>query len=160
MYYQQQRTIVGIVEGAALMAAYCIYVLGKLNAGAAAPDDVKFFAVAMLTFIGIGVGVGIAVQIVFHILFSVSVAVRERSKDGKEIENAVNSAMVEDERDKLIDLKSTRITFIVMMVGFVAGLVLLALGYSTALMLNILFLSAWLGTIAEGVSKLVYYRLR
>ncbi|MFH1513014.1 MAG: hypothetical protein ABIG45_06640 [Bacillota bacterium] len=158
MYYQEKRTIVGIAEGIALLAAYCIYVTGKLNAGAATLDDLKFFAVAMLTFIGIGIVLAIVIQIVFHILFSVSIAVRERNNDEKQVETAINAAMVEDERDKIIDLKSTRIPFIVSMVGFIAGLVLVALEYPAAVMLNILFIAASLGSIGEGVAKLIYYK--
>ncbi len=160
MYYQQKRTIVSIVAGIALLTVYFIYVIGKLNAGEVNLDDVKFFSVTMLTFIGIGIALTIAVQVTFHILFSVGVAIQERGKDGKEIESAINAAMVEDERDKLIDLKSMRITFIVSMVGFIAGLILLALSYPVGLMLNILFGAAGLGSIGEGISKLIYYKVR
>jgi uncharacterized membrane protein len=159
MYYQQKRTIVSLAEGILLLAAYCIYVFGKVNAGAVAPDDLHFFAVTMLWFIGIGVVAGIVIQIVFHILLSVAVAVREREKDEKVIEARISAEMVEDERDKMIDLKSVRISFAVAMAGFIAGLVLLALNGSAALMLNILFGSIWLGIIAEGVAKLAYYRI-
>ena len=160
MHYQQQRTIVSILAAVALFTVYFIYVIGKLNAAAVSLDDVKFFSVTILTFIGIGIAATIAVQVTFHILFSVSVAIRERGKDGEQLEKAINAAMVEDERDKLIDLKSTRIPFIVSMVGFIAGLILLALEYPVGLMLNILFGAAGLGAIGEGVSKLIYYRLR
>lgn len=160
MYYQQKRTIVSIAAGAALLLAYFIYVIGKLNAGEVTLDDVKFFAVTMLTFIGIGIALSIAVQVTFHILFSVGVAIREREKDGKEIESAINAAMVEDERDKLIELKSARITAIVSMAGFIAGLVLLALSYPVGLMLNIFFGAAGLGAIGEEISKLIYYKVR
>lgn len=159
MYYQQKRTIVSLAEGILLLAAYCIYVLGKVNAGAVAPGDLHFFAVAMLWFIGIGVAAGIVIQIVFHILLSVAVAVREREKDEKTIEAMVSAEMVEDERDKMIDLKCMRISFAVAMAGFVAGLVLLALNGSAVVMLNILFGGIWLGTIAEGIAKLAYYKV-
>ena len=141
MYYQQKKTIVSILQAVVLLAVYIIYVVGKVNAGAAAPDDVKFFAVTMLIFIGIGIGVGIVVQVLFHVLFSVSVAVQERDKDGETIKTAVNAAMVEDERDKMIDLKSMQITFTITMIGFVAGLGMIALGHSVVLMLNMLYLA-------------------
>ena len=159
MYYQQQRTLVGIMGGLAVLVAYCIYVLGKVNAGVAGLDDLKFFAVTMLTFIGIGVVLAIVIQIVFHILFSVGVAVRERDKDDKQVESAINAAMVEDERDKIIDLKATRITFLISMIGFVAGLILLAMDYQPAVMLNLLFIAINLGSVAEGVAKLIYYKV-
>ena len=158
MSYQEKRTIVMIAQGIAILAAYCIYVAGKMQQGAAGLEDIKFFAVAMLVFLGISIAVTIAVQVIFHILLSVSIAVREREKEEKSIESAINAEMVEDERDKIIELKSARITMIVTMAGFVVGLIMLALDYQPAVMLNILFIAANLGAIGEGVGKLIYYR--
>ena len=158
MYYQEKRTITSIVVGIALLTAYCIYVIGKVNAGAAGPEDVKFFAVTMLVFIGAAIAVEIVVQIVFHILFSVSVVVRERDQDEEGIANAVNAAVVEDERDKIIDLKSLRISVICCGIGFITGLILLAYGQSVVWMLNVMFIACSLGSIGEGVAKLIYYR--
>ena len=158
MSYQEKRTIVMIAQGIAILAAYCIYVAGKMQQGAAGLEDIKFFAVAMLVFLGISVAVTIAVQVIFHILLSVSIAVREREKEEKVIESAINAEMVEDERDRIIELKSARITMIVTMAGFVVGLIMLALDYQPAVMLNILFIAANLGAISEGVGKLIYYR--
>ena len=158
MSYQEKRTIVMITQGIAILAAYCIYVAGKMQQGAAGVEDIKFFAVAMLVFLGISIAVTIAVQVIFHILLSVSIAVREREKEEKAIESAINAEMVEDERDRIIELKSARITMIVTMAGFVVGLIMLALDYQPAVMLNILFIAANLGAIGEGVGKLIYYR--
>ncbi len=160
MYYQQKRSIVGIFVAVALLSSYFLYILGKLSEGAVTLDDVKFFAVTMLVFIGIGIVLAIVVQVIFHILFSISIAVHERDKDNQTIEHAIDAAMVEDERDKLIDLKSSRITAIVSMMGFIAGLALLAFGHPVGLMLNVLFGAAGLGAIGEEISKLIYYRLR
>ena len=158
MDYQQKKSIVNIVQAAALLAVYGIYVFNKLNGGVVGWEDTHFFAVTMLKFIGIGVVITIIIQILFHIALSVSIAVKERNKESGEIESAINAAMVEDERDKLIDLKSTRISAIAFMMGFIAGLVLLALGHPVAMMLNLVFFAGGLGTIAEEVTKLVYYR--
>ena len=158
MSYQEKRTIVMIAQGIAILAAYCIYVAGKMQQGAAGLEDIKFFAVSMLVFLGISIAVTIAVQVIFHILLSVSIAVREREKEEKVIENAINAEMVEDERDKIIELKSARITMVVTMAGFVVGLIMLALDYQPAVMLNILFIAGSLGAIGEGVGKLIYYR--
>jgi uncharacterized membrane protein len=158
MSYQEKRTIVMIAQEIAILAAYCIYVTGKIRQGAAGLEDLRFFAVSMLIFLGIGIAVTIAVQVIFHVLLSVSIAVREREKEEKAIESAINAEMVEDERDKIIELKSTRIQMIVAMAGFVAGLVMLALDCQPAVMLNTLFIAAVLGAIGEGVAKLIYYR--
>jgi len=135
---------------------------GKVQAGMVAPDDMKYWATTILIFIGIGVVASIVIQIVFHILLSVTIAVRKQMQDGecddKEVEKTINQEMVEDEMDKLIGLKSMRISFIVAGIGFVAALVALVLNYSAAVMLNIIFISFSIGTIFEGVTQLYFYR--
>jgi len=118
----------------------------------------KFWGVTMLLFIGAGVAAAVVTQIVLRILFSIAVAVRERGADEKEIERAVEAADVEDEMDRLIELKSLRVGFCVCGAGFLAALAALALGCPAAVMLNILFLSFHVGALAQGAVSLRYYR--
>lgn len=158
MSYQEKRTILSIVMGVLLLAAYCIYTFGKVTSGAAALTDLKFFAVTMLVFIGIGIAAMIVIQIIFHILLSIAIAVKERERDEKVIEKTVEAAFVEDEMDKLIELKSGRVGFVCFSTGFIAGLVTLIIGWPTGIMLNILFLSMMVGTLAGGFTSLYYYR--
>jgi len=66
--------------------------------------------------------------------------------------------MVEDEMDKMIDLKSTRIGFIFAGMGFIAALVSLILDYSPVVMLNIMFFSFSMGSLLEGFAQLYFYR--
>ncbi len=162
MSYQEKRTIVGILSGIAILTAYCVYAFNRYASGAIAPGDLKFWATTMLTFIGIGIVVTIVIQIVFHILLSISIAVtksiRNESVDDKEIEKTINAEMVEDERDRLIDLKSNRVGFIFAGIGFVAALLALVFDYSPVVMLNILFISFSVGSIFEGFAQLYFYR--
>ena len=162
MSYQEKRTGASILAGMAVIAAYCIYAFGKYNSGVVAPNDLKFWAVTMLIFIGIGVVTTIILQILFHILFSVSVAVKKsmlnEQCDDKDIEKSIKLEVTEDERDKLVELKSMRIGFIVTGVGFIGALVALVLNYSAVVMLNILFLSFNIGSLFEGVGQIYYYR--
>ncbi len=162
MSYQESKTIVSLAGGAAVVAAYCIHVFGGNQAGVLDPNDLKFWAITILTFIGIGIAVGIAIQIVFHILMSIGIAVKTTIQNDhvadKEIDKSIEAEMVEDERDKLIELKAMRLGVIACGVGFVAGLGFLALGYSAAVMLNILFFSFSGGGLLEGIAQLVYYR--
>lgn len=74
------------------------------------------------------------------------------------LHNHIKFEMVEDERDRLIELKSNRVGFAVAGLGFVAALVSLVLDYSPAVMLNIIFLSSSFGSICEGFVQLFYYR--
>jgi hypothetical protein len=139
-----------------------MYAFGKFNAGAVAPGDLKFWASTMLIFIGIGIAATIIIQIIFHILLSVSIAVRKKIQDeecsDKEIEKTIELEIVEDERDKLIELKSMRIGFVVAGMGFVGALVSLVLNYSPVVMLNILYISFCVGSLLEGAGQLYYYR--
>ncbi len=162
MSYQERRTGVSILTGILLLAAYCNYAFGKYNSGAVSPDDLKFWASTMLIFIGIGVGASIIIQIIFHILYSISLAVKakiqDEHSDDRVIEKTIEAEFVEDERDKLIELKSMRVGFIIAGIGFVGGLVSLVLNYSPAVMLNIVFLSFSAGSLLEGIGQLYYYR--
>lgn len=162
MSYQEKRTIVSIISGAVILAAYCIYAFGQVQAGAIVPGDLKFWARTILIFIGAGIVATIIIQIVFHILLSIATAVtrkiQDQSIDDKEIEKSIQAEMVEDEMDKLIELKSTRISVIVAGVGFVMALFSLMFDYPPEVMLNIIFISFSLGTIFEGFAQLYYYR--
>ena len=162
MSYQEKRTIVSIVTGALVLAAYCIYAFGQYQSGTVVPGDLKFWARTILIFIGIGIAASIVIQIVFHILLSIATAVKRKildeNIDDKEIEKSIEAEMVEDEMDKLIDLKSTRISFIFAGIGFVAALLSLIFNYPPEVMLNIMFISFSIGSLFEGFTQLYFYR--
>lgn len=160
MSYQEKRTVVSVVSAVLLLAAYSIYSFGK--AGMANLDNLTFWAKTMLIFIGIGIVATIITQIVFHIALSVGMAIKQKLKDetcdDKEIEKSIEQEMVEDEMGKLIALKAGKIGYSFVGFGFVAGLIALTLGASPVVMLNILFFASILGTIAEGLVQIRYYR--
>ena len=162
MSYQEKRTIVSIISGMFILTEYFIYVYGKVQSGVIAADDLKFWALTMLIFIGIGVAATIIIQIVFHILLSVSIAVKEQLQNGKcddkELDKTIELEMVTDERDKLIELKSMRNGFIVTGIGFVTALVSLVFDYSPAVMINIMFVSFNAGSLLEGFTQLYFYK--
>jgi hypothetical protein len=162
MSFKEKRTLVSILTGILILAAYCIYAFGKVNAGLVAPDDMKFWAITILIFIGGGVVAAIIIQIVFHILLSIALAVKEQIATGKcddkEIEKSIELETVEDEMDKLIGLKAMRLGFAIAGIGFIAALFSLVFEYSPAVMLNIIFIVFSLGSITEGIAQLYYYR--
>ncbi len=162
MSYKEKKTIVSLVTGLLILATYCIYTLNKIQLGTAALDDLKFWATTILIFIGIGVVALIIILIVFHILLSVTIAVKEEIQNGeyddKKIAKTLELDMVEDEMDKLIGLKAMRISLAVVGIGFIAALVSLVLNYSPAVMLNILFFSFGIGSMIEGFTQLYFYR--
>jgi hypothetical protein len=162
MSYQEKRTVVSIVTGVLILAGYFSYALGKVQAGAVVPGDLKFWAGTILLFIGIGIVASIIIQIVFHILLSIAIAVQKTIENGdcgdQEIERSVGAEIIEDEMDKLIQLKSMRTGFFFAGFGFVLALIFLMLDYSPVVMLNIMFVSFSGGSILEGFTQLYYYK--
>lgn len=172
MSYQQKRTLVTILSGIAFLISYCIFISQHYQLAEYA-SDTKAWAIAMLSFIGIAVIVMIIIQIVFHILLSIGIAVKESVKnelgkvitveksDEKIIEKVIGrkikSEMIEDERDKMIELKSLKIGYYVSGTGIIGSILALALGYSPIIMLNILFLSCMIGGLVEGVVQYFSY---
>ena len=140
------------------MASYCVYALNRYYAGEVNLAEMKSWALMMLTFVGIGVALAIVMQIVFHIAMSVAVAVRQRNLSDVEIEKAVEATVVEDEMDRLIEMKAMKAGFAVAGAGFIGALVAVALDCPGGVMLNILFLSFGLASLIEGALSIYYYR--
>ncbi len=162
MSLQEKRSLFSVITGIILLMAYGIYVMGKLQSGSVDSEDIKFWANAMLLFIGIGIVVSIITQIIFHIVSAIMIAIKEKminqDTSDEEVEKIINTEMMSDEMDKLIELKSMRVGFIFSGIGFVCGLIALALNYSPVVMLNMVFASFSLGSILEGLQQFLYYR--
>lgn len=158
MSHQERRTIVSIIAGIVITTAYSISAYTQYQSDAISAVDTRAWAVMMMSYIGIGVVVTIITQIIYHILLAISVAITEREKDEKKINATIEASLVEDEMDKLIELKSLRVSFAIAGAGFFGGLIALILDYPASAMLNILFYSFSAGAIIEGFVKLYYYK--
>jgi hypothetical protein len=126
--------------------------------------DLKFWSTAMLVAIGGGIVLTIIIQIVFHIILAVAnevskeVSKKIKGEGGKNTYEDIEIPETEDEMDKLIALKAMRNAFVFVGFGFVISLISLRLEMQPAVMLNILFMTFFLGSIFEGFSQLYYYR--
>lgn len=165
MYYQEKKTIASIFSGILILAAYSIYGISKyLEIGESLLNDLKFWAKAMLIFIGGAIIVAIIIQIIFHIILAVTNEVtKEISKkancEGKKVTyEEIEISDVEDEMDKLIALKAMRNSFMVVSIGFLIALLSLYTKMPPAIMLNIIFISFNIGSLFEGFSQLYFYR--
>ncbi|WP_144032197.1 hypothetical protein [Amphibacillus jilinensis] len=162
MSYQEKKTIVSILTGLLILTYYCFYAYGKYQSGVVAINDLAFWARTMLLFIAISIVATIVIQIVFNILLSIAIAVQETARTGKsddkEIEKTIESEMVTDEMDRLIEMKSMRIGFFFAGIGFIIALGAVALDYSAAIMIQIIFISFHLGSLLEAFTQLYFYR--
>ena len=154
MTYNSKRTITSMVTGTILFVVYLIYAIQKHAQGV---SDVQSWALSMLIFVGIGVVAAIVIQFVFHLVFAIGVAVKEREQSDKEVEHIIAASVVEDERDKLINLRASHIGYILAGIGFIAALASLAFGASIILGLHILFAAFAVGSMIEGIVSVYLY---
>ena len=149
MTYNSKKNIASMIAGIFLIAAYVIYAMGSPPA----PEDIQAWAKLMLVFVGIGVASQIVIQVIFHIALAIGIAVKEKAQGhepDENVEKIMKSSMVEDERDKLINLKSSHIGYICAGSGFMIALFALAGGATFVIALHIIFGSCAAGTLIEG----------
>ncbi len=146
MSYQEKRSILGIFSTILIFSLYALYVYTRYTSGTIELEaNLKFWGMAVLVF----VPVSVLARIFIEILFSIAHAAVSTNEDDPSFS---------DERDKLIELKSDRISHIVSGVGFLCAMVSLVLGYSAVVMLNIIFLSFNIGEVCSGAAQFYFYR--
>ena len=154
MSFGSKRILINMGVGIVMLIAYLVYALG---AKAPLLDDIKAWALLMLIFIGIGIVVIIVFQVLFHILYSIGIAIKQRNKGDERIERIISATVTEDERDKRISLTSMRIGYSISGIGVLLSLVALALGFSTVIVIHILFGLIFVGNFAEGIASVFYH---
>ena len=157
MTFNSKKTITSLFVGGLLSIAYVIYALGK---SAPAPDDVKSWAIAMLAFVGAGIAITIVMMVLFHIAFAIGVAIKEKMQGhepDENVERIMNSSMIEDEREKLIERKSDRVEHAFAGFGFVGMLIALACGMSVVAALHIMLGATGGGMLVGGCVNIYYH---
>ena len=149
-----KRTVLSMGVGIAALIVYVIYALGEASPAA---DDLKSWALALLVYIGVCIVAVIIIEILFHIILAVGISVKEKESDAKKIDRIIKSSMIEDERDRLINLKSSHTGYACAGVGFVIGLIALALGVSAVAALHIMAGGFALGSVIEGCMSVYFY---
>ena len=122
------------------MYVYKNYVAGNLEI----LNDFQFWGKSFLYLIPIS----IVVNIVIHIVF----AIANRIVTQEDIPD------ITDERDKLIELKSIRISHWIFIFGFMLSMGSLAMGMKPYVMFLTLISSGFLASLASEIAKIIYYR--
>jgi hypothetical protein len=127
------------------MFFYVLYVYNRQIAGN--PDilnDFRFWGKSFLILIPVGIVAQIIIQIGFAIFMSAT------SKE--EIDP------IEDERDKLIELKAIKISHYLFLIGFMLAMGSLALGMKPWVMFVVLISSGFIASIVNEIARLYFYR--
>jgi len=145
MSRHEVNIIATLISTALVFAIYWVkmhqmYQAGMFNTA----DTASLVGKAILLLIVVQIGVNIVTRIASHILFYVS-----RREDEPDME---------DERDKLIELRGLRISFFVLSGGFILSMIALAVGQPTFLVFNLIIFSFTVGDMAGNGLKLHHYR--
>jgi hypothetical protein len=175
MSYQEKKTLAYLVTNVPVLFAYGLYAFLIFKAGGPEVNDLSFWAKSMLIFMAIGVAIAIVSQIVLHIGIVAGFEIKKQIST--EITKKINQELpmttqlsenheeldtsefeIEDEMEKIIQLKAMRIGYIIAGFGFLMSLIVLALKMSPAIMLNVLFFAFGFGSLTESLGHLYYYR--
>jgi len=145
MSYQEKQSILSLVNTILILVFYSLYVYKKYIVGN--PEiifDMQFLGKAFLILIPFT----IVVQIIMHILFVIFNKILTREDPPKK----------EDEMDKLIELKSIRISHWVFIVGFFSAMASQAIGMEPYYMFLSFVASGFLAGMISDIAKIYYYR--
>lgn len=150
MTYQENRSITNILSGLITTGVYAFVVYQRyLNGTVDTTDVFKFWAITILVFIPIS----IIARIIIMIFFSIGNAVVQTAK-GEE----VSEIDIVDERDKLIEMKATKISLVVFSLGFLLALVTQALDMNDHIFFITLVVVGLITEVVSETATIIYYR--
>ncbi len=145
MSYQEKQNIVNIFSGLLITGIYAILVYQRHLRGVFdLTEDFRKWGVIFLIFMGVSIVARIILYIIFHIINAI--ATREEKLP------------IEDERDKLIKLKSTRNSYYTFSGGCITAIVWLALGMPVYGIFVAFVATGLLAEIVDNGSQIYYYR--
>ena len=145
MGHQEKQSIVSIIGSVLVIGFYSLYVYRHyIQSDPELLNNYQFWGKSFLYLIP----VAIVVQIVIQILFAIAnrIVTQEDMPD------------FTDERDKLIELKSIRISHWIFIFGFSLAMGSVAMGMKPFIMFLTLISSGFLASLASEVAKIIYYR--
>lgn len=145
MTYQQKNITVFLMNSILIFGYYMIHVVPMLQESAL--NSTAIFSL-WATVIVLGIIATIIAIITTQILFGII----HRIKTGED------PTFVEDERDKLIELKGTKNAYTVFSTGVFISMITLVFGTEPLVMFNFLIVASFTGDIFGHLSRLYLYR--
>lgn len=145
MTYQEKKNVVNILSSLVITGAYFWYIIETHHESGMSTDELlKFWAKSLLVLIPVRIVSTIAI----HILFAI----------GHKIATNEDMPSIEDERDKLIELKSTRISHYVFSAGFMLAMVAMAMDFSVNTMFVLLICGGLFSELFENTAQMYFHR--
>lgn len=150
MTYHESKNVTNILSNIFITGIYAFIVYQRyLNGISDSTDVFKFWAITILVFIPISVVSRIIIIVIFLIISSVIQTAKGDEIDFEEFT---------DERDKLIELKATKISLIVFSLGFILALVTQVTGMSNHMFFITLVVFGFLSETISDLVSIVYYK--
>lgn len=145
MDQKERQVLVTLIATIFILGLYSLYVYNKyIVPDSEIINNFKFWGRSFIILIP----VAIVAQILIHIIFAII---------NKIITNE-DIPTIDDERDKLIELKSIRISHWIFTLGFLLAMGSQAIDMDPWVMFTTLFCSGFLSGIVSEAAKLYYYR--
>lgn len=149
MSYQEQRSVLIMAVGVAVFVVYFAVALTRFSALEAtvavdAAVALRFWARAMLILVPIAVVANVVAMILFAIFYRICT--------GEEIPD------LEDERDRLIELKVNQVAQGLFLLGFFASMVPVAFGGTVAVMFLVIAGAGLVSQLVSETARIVMYR--
>ena len=157
MTQKSVKTLVNMIWVLVLIGGYLVYLNGLSSP---ALDDLKSWGGVMLVIVGIAIGGSMLIHIVFQIVVAILTSIELTKKTKASHDDIIVQAKltsIEDERDKLIDMKASFVGFSVLTLGVVGTLIALACGLTMFMSLNILMGSLLASAFVCGILSIIYY---
>lgn len=150
MSYQEKRSLTYLFTNIILFVTYGLIIYNRYQAGGFDTTNLmRFWAIVILIYIPITIVVRIVVTILFVILNTIANEIQGNEQDD------VN---VVDERDRLIELKTTRIEMIVFASGFLFALLSQVFDQSIHVFFLILIGFGFVTDVFSELMNFRYYR--
>jgi len=145
MSYQERRSLVNLISSVLITVLYAAVMLQRFpDADPYAPEIFHYWGSFFLLLIPVNIVARIIIFIVFYIVNTIATREEEPS--------------LEDERDKLIDLRGTRNGLYTFMLGFILAMASLVLDVPPSGMFIILIGAGVASEVVGDLSQFIYYR--
>jgi len=147
MSYQEKNVTVSLIAHLIIVGYYLFHVFQMLQDGGLVAGKVfSLWAVV----VGTAILVVIFGNIFANIILSILHAVRT---GGKETER-----FIEDERDKLIELKGSKVAYVTFSIGVLIAMLTFAFGQPPLLMFSLIIFFSIISEIAGDIAQMFLYR--